>query len=92
MSTNKTTISIRSAESLIVAYYSLKLIIIGSLLNFLTFLILCRPAFRDINARTILHYMRTIAIFDILMLYGWNFDHYLTIAHDFRILGYSIAS
>jgi len=92
MSTNKTTISIRSAESLIVAYYSLTLIIVGSLLNFLTFLILCRSAFRDINARPILHYMRTIAIFDILMLYGWNFDHYLTIAHDFRILRYSIAS
>jgi hypothetical protein len=36
--------------------------------------------------------MRAIAIFDILMLYGWNFDHYLSGAYGFTLLTYSIVS
>ncbi|CAF1188814.1 unnamed protein product [Rotaria sordida] len=90
--TTTTTADDTSAESLIVAYYSLILIIIGTVFNFLTFLILCRSTFRDKKTRPIIHYMRTIAIFDILMLYGWNLDHYLVIVHKFRLLKYSIVS
>ncbi|CAF2831008.1 unnamed protein product [Rotaria sp. Silwood2] len=81
-----------SSESLIIAYYSLILVIIGTLFNFLTFLVLCRSTFRDKQARPIVHYMRTIAIFDILMLYGWNLNHYLMIVHEFHLLKYSIVS
>ena len=95
MSANNTTAIIPSAwseESLIVAYYALTLIIVGTIFNTLTFIILCRPIFRDGRARSTLHYMRAIAIFDILMLYGWNLDHYLATVYDFHILRHSIIS
>ncbi|CAF3504895.1 unnamed protein product [Adineta steineri] len=36
--------------------------------------------------------MRVIAIFDILMLYGWNLDHYLSAIHGFAIQTSSIPS
>ena len=80
------------AESLIVAYYSLILMVVGTLLNLLTFIVLCQRTFRDTAAKPTLHFVRTIALFDILMLYGWNLDHYLTTMHNFHILSYSIAS
>ena len=91
---NVTTIttSTLSTEVIIVAYYSLALTIIGTLLNLLTFLVLCRSVFRDTGARPTLHYMRAMAIFDILMLYGWNLNHYLTVVQQFHILRYSIIS
>ncbi|CAF5119115.1 unnamed protein product [Rotaria magnacalcarata] len=34
--------------------------------------------------------MRAMAIFDILMLYGWNIDHYFSIMHGFQIQTSSI--
>ena len=34
--------------------------------------------------------MRTISIFDILMLYGWNPDHYLFAVHGITPQKYSI--
>jgi hypothetical protein len=89
MSTNQTSVI---TESLIPGYYSLTLLIVGTVFNLLTFLILCRSPFRDVNSRATLHYMRTIAIFDILMLYGWNLDHYSTTVYDFELLTYSIPS
>ncbi|CAF3669213.1 unnamed protein product [Rotaria sp. Silwood1] len=81
-----------SIESLIVAYYSLTLIILGTSFNTITFIVLCRSSFRDKRAKPTLHYMRAMAIFDICMLYGWNLDHYLTIIYEFHILHYSIIS
>ncbi|CAF1312567.1 unnamed protein product [Rotaria sordida] len=90
MSNNTTVTSVNSSEALIVAYYPFTLIIVGTLLNLLTFIILCRPAFKDTKKQPIIHYMRTIAIFDILMLYGWNLDHYLQIVHGYILLTYSI--
>ena len=92
MSNNTTAADVKWSESLIVAYYPLTLIIVGTLLNLLTLIILCRPVFRDTRKQPVIHYMRTIAIFDILMLYGWNFDHYLSIVHGFILLTYSIAT
>ena len=89
MSTNQTNISL---ESHIVAYYALTLIIAGTIFNFLTFIILSRASFRDTKTRPTLHYMRTIALFDILMLFGWNLDHYLVIIHEFYILKYSLVT
>ena len=92
---NTTAITIKaglSTEVLVVAYHSLIITVAGTLLNFLTFIILCRSTFRDTRARPTLHYMRTIAIFDILMLYGWNIDHYVSFIHGFTFQGSSIAA
>jgi hypothetical protein len=79
-------------ESLIVAYYALFLMITGTILNLLTFIILCRSSFRDTKKQPTIHYMRTIAIFDILMLYGWNLQHYLSVVYGFTLERYSIPS
>lgn len=95
MSTNQTNISLTksiSLESYIVAYYALTLMIGGTLFNLLTLIILSRASFRDTKNRPTLHYMRAIAIFDILMLFGWNLDHYLVIIHEFYILKYSLVT
>lgn len=90
MSTTTTQASAQSPESLFVAYYSLTLIVVGTLLNLLTLFVLCRPVFRNTKKQPVIHYMRAIAIFDILMLYGWNFDHYLQIIYGYILLTYSI--
>lgn len=87
-----TTNSTQSEKSLVAAYYSLILIIIGTPLNLLTFIVLCRVSFRDKQLQSIIHYMRSIAIFDCLMLYGWNLDHYLVTIQNFYLLEYSIFS
>ena len=73
-----------------VTYYPLILIIVGTIFNSFTLAILCRSTFRDTKRRPTLHYMRAIAVFDILMLYGWNFDHYLHGAHQFMLQTSSI--
>ena len=54
--------------AMIISYYPLALVIVGTLLNSLTFIILCRSTFRNRRARPTLHYMRAIAIFDILII------------------------
>lgn len=93
MANNTATIpSLTSVESLTVAYYSLVLLVVGTLLNLLTFIVLCQRPFRDTTAKPTLHFVRTIAVFDILMFYGWNLDHYVSIAYHFSILTRSIAS
>ncbi|CAF0873059.1 unnamed protein product [Adineta ricciae] len=92
MSANSTTRNGLSTESWIVGYYSLFLTIIGTILNLFSFIILYRAPFRNGNNRGTLHYMRTIAIFDILMLYGWNLDHYLAQIYGLTLLRYSVLS
>nr|ACD54588.1 rhodopsin-like protein [Adineta vaga] len=87
-----TTASVTSSEPLVAAYYPLTLVIVGTILNLFTLYILCRPAFRDTKKQPIIYYMRTIAVFDILMLYGWNLDHYLSIEHGFILLTYSMVT
>ncbi|CAF1135987.1 unnamed protein product [Adineta ricciae] len=71
-------------------YYPLFLVIMGTILNVLTYLILYRPIFRDSMRQSTLYYMRAIAIFDILMLYGWNLDHFLYRAYGFMLQTWSI--
>jgi hypothetical protein len=90
-SSNISTVNNRS-KYMFVTYYPFILIIIGTLFNFFTFVVLSLPTFRTISRRPTIHYMRAIAIFDILMLYGWNLDHYLFGAHGFTLLLYSITS
>ena len=93
MSNNTTDNSSQSNLAVtVVAYYAFFLVIAGTIFNLVTFLVLCRQKFRDTNERPTLHYMRAIAIVDILMLYGWNFDHYTKVAHGFQLTRYSIAS
>ena len=91
-SSNKSNISTGDIESrhLVATYYPFTLVIVGTLLNLFTFIIFFRPIFRDTNRRPTIHYMRTIAIFDILMLYGWNLDHYFSGAYGFTVQTYSI--
>ena len=74
-------------EPYLVAYYALLLMIFGTLLNSFTFLIFFRGKFRETHERPTIHYMRAMAIVDILMLYGWNLDHYLS-----NIYGYYAGS
>ncbi|CAF3755824.1 unnamed protein product [Rotaria sp. Silwood1] len=95
MSNINTTVIIQTGQSreyLIVGYYSLILIILGTFFNMITFFILCRSTFRNVKIKPTLHYMRAMAIFDILMLYGWNLDHYLKNIYQIRIVTYSLLS
>ena len=79
--------------SLIPAYYPLVLLILGTILNSLTFYTLSRPSFqRDKRKLATIHYLRAIAIFDILMFYDWNLDHFLFHVYGFTILRSSIPS
>ncbi|CAF4096218.1 unnamed protein product [Rotaria sp. Silwood2] len=87
---NNASLTNNKGSDLLVTYYPFTLIIVGTPFNFFTFTILCRSTFRDTNKRPTIHYMRTMAIFDILMLYGWNLDHYLDGAYGFMLQTYSI--
>ena len=73
--------TILTTETMIVAYHSLTITVLGTFFNTVTFFILSRSNFRDTNARPTLHYMRAMAIFDSMMLYGWNLDHYIYPIH-----------
>ena len=91
MSRNLTVVPITSSSAaIIVAYYSLAVTVVGTMLNLLTFILLCRPVFRNTKERPTLHYMRAMAIFDILMLYGWNLDHFFAGIYNFTIQRTSI--
>ena len=80
-------------EWIFVAYYPLFLLIMGTALNSLVFIVLCRSSFkRDPRKQATVHYMRAIAIFDIFMFYDWNLDHYLSAVHGFTLLRSSIPS
>jgi hypothetical protein len=93
MSNNKTAnINESSILLTVVAYYAFTLIIVGTALNLLTFVILCRKKFRNMKERPTLYYMRAVVIVDILMLYGWNFEHYLSIVYGFAFRNYTIVS
>ncbi|CAF4595333.1 unnamed protein product, partial [Rotaria socialis] len=90
-SSNNTFINLKNeTRASFTAYYPLALITVGTLLNTFTFIILCQPAFKNTAAKPTIHYMRAIAIFDIIMLYGWNFDHYLLEVHGYTLQLYSV--
>ena len=84
------TATVSTSEQMFVTYYPLALVIVGTLFNSFTFFILCRPVFRDTDKRPTIHYMRAVAIFDILMLYGWNLDHYLWGTRRITLITYTI--
>jgi hypothetical protein len=66
----------------ILTYYPLFLICANTLLNSLILVILCKKKFFQ---RPTTHYMRAIAIVDIFMMYGWNFDHFLDYQFGFEL-------
>ncbi|CAF1100072.1 unnamed protein product [Adineta ricciae] len=74
----------------VAAYYSLFLVVVGTTMNLLTLIILLRPVFRHRKLKPTIYYMRVIVVFDILMLYGWNLDHYLSATQGFSIQRLSI--
>lgn len=86
------TLSVQTSVSIFVPDLPLILIIVGTTLNSLTLFIFCRPPFRDLRKQSAIHYMRVIAVFDILMLYGWNLEHYLSSVYRFTLETYSIGS
>jgi hypothetical protein len=57
------------SKNMFVVYDPFIFVIVGTLFNFFTIIILCQTTFRNTNIRPSIHYTRTIAIFDILMLY-----------------------
>jgi hypothetical protein len=88
---NSSTISIyHTRNSWFIAYYPLFLVILGTILNLLTFVILCQSKFHDSKKQPTIYYMRAIAIFDILILYGWNLDHYMLNVYGLLLQRYSI--
>jgi hypothetical protein len=89
MATSKSN-SAADIELYVVAYYSLLLMVLGTILNLLTFVVFFRGKFRNTEERPTIHYMRAIAIVDILMLYGWNLDHYLMNVHGYYASSVSI--
>lgn len=66
----------------IVTFYPLCLTIFNTIFNGLILLILYRKKFRQ---RPTTHYMRAVALADILMIFGWNFDHFLRLKFGFEI-------
>ena len=72
-------------QTLIVAYYALVLVIVGTCLNLLTFVVMYQSNFRQTRTRTTRQYILAISIFDILTLYGWNLRHYLSGVHGFTL-------
>jgi hypothetical protein len=90
MLNNSTVANFRRTDSLMIAYYPLFLVIIGTGFNLLTFIILCRSTFNNSRRQATIYYMRAIAIFDILMLYGWNLDHYILNVYGILLQRYSI--
>lgn len=93
MSYNQTiSTSFRTTNSRFIAYYPLFLLITGTILNLLTLIILCQSTFHNKRKQSTIYYMRTIAVFDILMLYGWNLDHFLSNVFGLLLQRYSIIS
>ncbi|CAF4482408.1 unnamed protein product, partial [Didymodactylos carnosus] len=70
-------------------YYPLSLVVVGTVLNLLTFLLFCRPLFLS---RTAFHYLRAISLFDIMMLYGWNLDHYFNGRNELPLISRSLST
>lgn len=89
---NVTISGFQAVEPYLVAYYALTLIVIGTLLNSFTFLVFLRKKFRGNQEGSTINYMRAIAIVDIIMLYGWNLDHYLSNIHGYYVGQLSLAS
>ncbi|CAF3126575.1 unnamed protein product [Rotaria sp. Silwood2] len=89
MASNSTELAVvhtnTSTERLFVAYFSLIIAVVGTTLNSLTFIVLCRSKLRQAQTRPTLYYMRAMAIFDILMLYAWNIDYYFSTIYGFLL-------
>ena len=89
---NSTKNTFEMIEPYLVAYYAFSLIILGTIFNIFNLIIFSRGKFRETNERPTIHYMRAIAVMDILMLYGWNLDHYSLTVHGYMLWSKSIVA
>ena len=87
---NDTMADVIPMKSHFIAYYPLFLVIGGTILNVFTYFILSRIPCGSRRKQATIRYMRYIAIFDILMLYGWNLDHFMANVHGFLLQKSSI--
>ncbi|CAF1344749.1 unnamed protein product [Adineta ricciae] len=90
---NATSMYSSSNDVTFAGYYSLLMVIIGTIFNLLIFIVLCRARFRNAQVRSTIHYIRAIAMIDFLGLYGWTLDNYFGIVYGFTLTSsYTIAS
>ncbi|CAF1418694.1 unnamed protein product [Adineta ricciae] len=82
---NITDVSSYLSDISFLGYHSLFMVILGSIFKVLTFIVLCRSAFRNTKIRPIIHYMRALALIDFLGLYGWNLDNYFGLIQGFTL-------
>jgi len=71
-----------SVETIVFTYYPLCLTCLTTILNSLTIIVLNQKVFRP---RPTIRYMSAIAFVDMLMLYGWNLDHFFRLKFGFEI-------
>jgi len=73
----------------IFTYYPLSLTCLSTILNSLTLIIFSRKRFRQ---RPTIHYIRAIALIDILILYGWNLDNFFRLKFSFDLERFTIVT
>jgi len=78
-----------SVSLIISTYYPLCLTCVTTILNSLTIFVLYQDVFRQ---RPAVRYMRAMAIVDMLMLYGWNLDHFFRLKFGFEVDRLTVAT
>ncbi|CAF1505581.1 unnamed protein product [Rotaria magnacalcarata] len=78
-----------SLGTLVFTYYPLCLTCATTILNSLILIILYQKVFRQ---RPTILYMRAIALIDIVLLYGWNLDHFFRLKFGFEVDRLSVIS
>jgi hypothetical protein len=71
-----------SIGTIVFTYYPLCLTGVTTVLNSLTIIVLYQKVFRQ---RATIGYMRAMALVDMLMLYGWNLDHFFLLKFGFEV-------
>jgi hypothetical protein len=78
-----------SIGTTIFTYYPLCLTCMTTVLNSLTIIILYQKIFRQ---RPTIRFMRVIAFIDLVLLYGWNLDHFFRLKFGFELDRLSVFS
>lgn len=71
-----------SIVTMVFTYYPLCLTGITTILNIITLIIFYQENFYQ---RPTIRYMRAIAIIDLVLLYGWNLDHFFRLKFGFEV-------
>ncbi len=78
-----------SVGTLVFTYYPLCLTCLTTVLNILIIIVFYGKVFRQ---RPTIGYMRAIALVDMLMLYGWNLDHFFNLKFGFELQRLTVLS